>query len=59
MRYRGKRPSGGLTAGQVVAIAIIAIAAVAVLTTVASARMLHQNPAHELAYCLTTEVEPT
>lgn len=56
MNYKGKR---GLTAGQVVAIAIIAIAAVAVLTTVASARMLHQSPVHELVYCLTTEVEPT
>lgn len=59
MNYKGKRPAGGLTAGQVVAIAIIAIAAVAVLTTVASARMLHQSPVHELVYCLTTEVEPT
>ena len=56
MNYKGKR---GLTAGQVVAIAIIGIIAVIVLTTAASARMMHQNPAHELAYCLTTEVELT
>lgn len=58
MNYKGHRP-GGLTAGQVVAIAIIGIIAVIVLTTAASARMMHQNPAHELAYCLTTEVELT
>ena len=58
MNYKGHRPHG-LTAGQVVVIVIIALIATIVLTTVASARMMHQNPAHELAYCLTTEVELT
>jgi hypothetical protein len=56
MNYKGKR---GLTAGQVVAIAIIGIIAIIVLTTAASARMMHQNPAHEFAWCVTHEVEPT
>lgn len=58
MNYKGKRPRG-LSAGQVVVIAIIGLVAIITLTTVASARMLHQNPAHELVYCLTTEVELT
>ena len=58
MNYKGHRPRG-LTAGQVVVIVIIALVATIVLTTAASARMMHQNPAHELAYCLTTEVELT
>ena len=56
MNYKGKR---GLTAGQVAAIAIIGIVAVIVLTTAASARMMGTDPAEELAYCLTTEVELT
>lgn len=58
MNYKGHRPRG-LSAGQVVAIAIIGIIAVIVLTTIASARMMHQNPAEDFIYCLTTEVELT
>ena len=58
MNYKGHLPSG-LTAGQVVAIAVIGIIAIIVLTTAASARMMHQNPAEDFIYCLTTEVELT
>lgn len=58
MNYKGHLPSG-LTAGQVVAVAIISIVAIIVLTTAASARMMHQNPAHELAWTMTHEVELT
>lgn len=54
MNYKGKR---GLTAGQVVAIAIIGIVAVIVLATAASARMMGTDPAEEFAWCVTHEVE--
>lgn len=56
MNYKGKR---GLTAGQVVAIAIIGIAAIIVLTTAASARMMHTDPSYDFAWCMTHEVEQT
>ena len=58
MNYKGHRPRG-LSAGQVAVIAIIALIAIIVLTTAASARMMHQNPAYELAWTMTHEVEPT
>jgi hypothetical protein len=58
MNYKGHLPSG-LTAGQVVAVAIIGIIAVIVLTTAASARMMHTDPSHDFAWCMTHEVELT
>ena len=59
MNYRGRRPHRGMTAGQVVAIAIIGIIAVIVLTTVASARMMHTDPVKDFIFAITKEVEPT
>jgi hypothetical protein len=57
MRYRGKRPSGGLTAGQVVAIAIIGLAAILILTTAAGARMMHTDPLQDFVFCMTYEAD--
>ena len=56
MNYKGKH---GLTAGQVVAIAIIGIVAIIVLTTAASARMMGTDPAEDFAWAMTHEIEPT
>ena len=48
-----------MTAGQVVAIAIIGIIAVIVLTTAASARMMHTSPVKDFTWCMTHEEDLT
>ena len=56
MNYKGKHDRTVLF---VVAAVLTAIVTIIVLTTAASARMMHQNPAEDFIYCLTTEVELT
>ena len=51
-RYRGKRPRGGLTAGQVAAMALITLAAVLVMTMKVSAQWCGQTCGEQLYIAL-------